>query len=130
MFTSYYFRNFLMVFHPQRHQHGLWKLSSPISSVSVSCDQLITLILEAVLRSLQSTTGRNLKSPLALISFCHWPPSQYIFYTAVRFIFLIALVQTHLLATCNKSPPCGRLIRLFAAHPELLIGWFLLGLYP
>lgn len=130
MFISYYFRHFLMVFHPQRRQHGPWKLSSPISSVSVSCDRLIALILEAVLRSLQSTTGRNLKLPLALISFCHWPPSQYTFYTAVRFIFLIALIQTHLLATCNKSPPCGRLIRLFAAHPELPIGCSCWWLYP
>ena len=81
MFISYYFRGFLMISHPQRHQHCPWKLC-PCPSPAMNCDRLIALILEVVVRSLRSTSGRNLKSPLALISFCHWPPSQCIFYRA------------------------------------------------
>ena len=213
-----------MISHPQRHQHCPWKLC-PCPSPAMNCDRLIALILEVVVRSLRSTSGRNLKSPLALISFCHWPPSQCIFYRAAaaaeslqscptlcdpidgsppgcpipgilqartlewvaisfsnawkwkvkvkslslatllatpwtaayqappsmgfsrqeywsgvplpspllqssQIHFPKALIQTHLLATCKESPPCGRLIRLFAAHSELLIVWLLLATLP
>lgn len=129
MFIYYYFRDFLMVFHPQRHQHGPWKLPSPISSVS----------------ELLSAHHSHFGSASQVSSIYNWKESEiascfdfllplasfpvYLLHSS-QIHFPNALVQTYLLATCNKSPPCGRLIRLFAAHPELLIVWFLLVALP